>query len=157
MLPWVSPAQRLAWYPPLHAMSVRVRLLSDDWRQARIILPLNGFNRNPGGGMFGGSIAVLADPIAALACNRVFPGHQVWTRSMHLDFRREGRTDLELRFDFEPQQEQAIRQELETRQRATPTFEYGIYDQHGQLCVQVSNTVAIRPGDYQPANRIRER
>ena len=31
-------------------------------------------SRNPGGVMFGGYQAALADPIAALACARVFPG-----------------------------------------------------------------------------------
>ena len=152
-LPWVSPARRLAWYPPFHAMSAEVLELSSDWRHARIRLPLNGFNRNPGGGMFGGSMASLADPIAALACNRVFPGHRLWTRAMQLDFRHEGRTDLELRFDLDPVQEQAIREELERRGRSTPVFEYGFHDLQGRLCVQVRNTVAIRPGNYRPGIR----
>ena len=77
-----SPARRLEGYPPLRALRVRVLELSPDWRRARILLPLNSRNRNPGGGMFGGAMACLADPIAALACNRVFPGHQVWTREL---------------------------------------------------------------------------
>lgn len=149
-LPWVSPAQRLAWYPPFRAMSVKVTVLSDDWRHARLLLPLNRFNRNPGGGMFGGAVAALADPIAALSCNRVFPGHQLWTRGLKLDYLHEGRGDLELRFDFDPQQEQAIGEELARRGRATPSFEYGFYDAHARLCVKVVNTVAIRPGDYRP-------
>jgi acyl-coenzyme A thioesterase PaaI-like protein len=134
-------------------MSVKVVTLQDDWRHIRLRLPLNRFNRNPGGGMFGGSIAALADPVAALACNRVFPGHQVWTRFMRLDFRREGRTDLELRFDFDPDLEQAIGSELEWRGRANPTFEYDVYDEQDRLCVRVTNTVAIRPGDYRPGER----
>ena len=149
-LPVVGAARRLAWYPPYLAMSVKVVSLSDDWRHARIRLPLNRFNKNPGGGMFGGAIAALADPVAALACNKVFPGHQLWTRSLHLDFLREGRTDLELRFDFDPQQEQAIREELAQRGRANPVFEYALFDTRERLCVKVINTVAIRPGDYRP-------
>lgn len=152
-LPWVSPARRLAWYPPFYAMSVEVMELSDDWRHVRIRLPLNGFNRNPGGGMFGGSVAALADPVAALACDRVFPGHRIWTRAMQLDFTHEGRTDLDLRFDLDPLQEQLIRDELERRGRATPVFEYGLHDQQGRRCVQVRNTVAIRPEDYRPGIR----
>jgi len=150
-LPWVSPARRLAWYPPFHAMSVKVKVLSDDWRHARIVLPLTGFSRNPGGGMFGGAVAALADPIAALACDRVFPGHSLWTRGLVLDFRREGRSDLELRFDFDPQQEQQIRAELTRRGRATPSFEFGFYDTQDRLCVKAVNTVAIRPAGYRPS------
>jgi len=146
----MNARQRLSCFPPFRAMSVKVEQLDDDWRHARLRLPLNAFNRNPGGGMYGGAIANLADPIAALACNHVFPGHQLWTRSMQLDYRREGRSDLFLHFDFDPVVEQKIRDELSERGRATPVFEYGFYDKDDQLCVKVTNTVAIRPGDYRP-------
>ncbi len=156
-LPWVSPAKRLEWFPPFDAMSIRVLVLEDDWRHVCILLPLNRFNRNPGGGMFGGAIAALADPVAALACDRVFPGHQVWTRAMKLDFRREGRTDLTLRFDFESGQRDAIATRLAARRHADPVFEYGFYDRNDALCVQVENTVAIRPGDYRSGQRKKRR
>lgn len=149
-LPGVSPSRRLVWYPPFWHMSVKVLELSPDWRSTRLLLPLNGHNQNDGGGMFGGAYAALADPIPALVCNRVFPGHQLWTRTLRLDFRREGRSDMELRFVLSDQQEQAIREELARRGRATPAFEYGFYDNKGRLCVQVHNSVAIRPGDYRP-------
>ena len=150
-LPWVSPARRLEWYPPLRVMRIRVEYLSSDGRKVRIRLPLNAQNRNPGGSMFGGAVAALADPIAALSCNRVFPGNNVWTRAMHLDFRREGRTDLELRFEMDAETEQRARLELASRGRATPSFQYAFYDARDRLCVQVRNTVAIRPLDYRAA------
>lgn len=142
--------RRLAWYPPFWLMRIQVLELGDDWRHVRIRLPLQPFTRNPGGGMFGGAIAALADPIAPLACNRLFPGHAVWTRGLSLDFRREGRTDLELRFDVDPQQEAAIAAELARRGRATPQFEYALYDASDTLCVGVTNAVAIRPLNYRP-------
>lgn len=149
-LPFVTPARRLAWFPPYRKMSVRVLALSEDWRHARILLPLNRFNRNPGGSMFGGAVASLADPIPALACNRVFPGYQQWTRHLELDYLREGRSDLELRFDFDPEIEAQIRQQLAERGRSTPRFKYGFYDARGRLCVRVQNSVAIRPMGYVP-------
>lgn len=130
-------------------MRVRVVELDAGWRSARLLLPLAA-NRNPGGSMFGGAMASLADPVAALACNRVFPGHRVWTRELRLDFRREGRSDMELRFAMDAQQEQAIRDELAQRGRSTPGFEYGFFDSQGRHCVAVSCRVAIRPGDYRP-------
>ncbi|MCF6250980.1 MAG: hypothetical protein L3J75_06890 [Methylococcaceae bacterium] len=66
--------------------------------------------------MFGGFQACLADPIAAMSCIKVFSGYSIWTRSLHLDFRVEGLTDLELRFVMLPEQEQQI--QLELRQLA---------------------------------------
>ena len=131
-------------------MHVRVLELSDDWRRVRVLLPLCG-NSNPGGGMFGGAMACLADPIAALSCNRVFPGHQVWTRELLLDFRHEGRSDMQLRFELDAAKEAEIRDALHRRGRATPLLEYAFFDARGRACVDVRCRVAIRPGDYRPA------
>ena len=97
---FISDARRLEIYPPFFLMRIKVLEVSDDWRHIRIRLPLNSFSRNPGGVMFGGYQAALADPIAAVSCARVFPGYSVWTRAMCIDFERGGSTDLELRFDF---------------------------------------------------------
>lgn len=146
----LSPARRLEWYPPFRAMRVRVIELGEDWREIRLLLPLRP-NRNPGGGMFGGAMACLADPIAALACSQAFPGYRVWTRELRLDFRHEGRSDLELRFAFGVDQERVIRGQLRARARATPMFEYAFFDSEDRSCVAVHCRVAIRPGDYRPS------
>ena len=145
----LSPARRLEWYPPFRGMRVRVLELSGDWRHVRVLLPLAA-NRNPGGGMFGGAVACLADPIAALVCNRVFPGYQVWTRELVVDFVHEGRSDMELRFVLAPEKEREIRDELGDRGRATPSFDCAFYDVHGRACVRVRTRVAIRPAGYRP-------
>lgn len=147
-LKFLPEARRLEFYPPFFKMHVRVLKVHDNWRHVRIKLPLTATSRNLSGDMFGGWQAALADPIAALSCVRVFPGYSVWTRTMNLDFRRNGRTDLELRFDMDPVQETAIRAELFAKGRATPVFEYGYYLTDGSLCTLVHNTVAIRPKGY---------
>jgi acyl-coenzyme A thioesterase PaaI-like protein len=129
-------------------MRVKVLELTNDWQVVRLRLPLNAFSRNMGDSMFGGNQASLADPIAALACARRFPGHEVWTRAMSIDFVAEGNSDLELRFEFDPLVDQKIRDDLAARGRSTPQFEYGFYRQDGVLCSRVTNTVAIRPMGY---------
>jgi acyl-coenzyme A thioesterase PaaI-like protein len=121
----VSDARLLEWYPPFRPMRIKVLEIRDNWRAVRILLPLNAKSRNPGGVMFGGYQAALADPIAALACARVFPGYSVWTRSMTISFDHGGTSDLEMRFSLTPEQEAAIRMELERDGRSTPSFEYG--------------------------------
>jgi len=159
----LSPARRLEWYPPFRFMGVRVLELSPDWARARIVLPLNGRTRNPGGSMFGGCIAALADPVPALACARRFPGYLVWTRKLRIDFVSEGRTALELRFDFDPEQGRHIGEELRNRGRSTPSFSYGLFLIDGRLAAQVLNWVAIRscrghpgaPGPARPPARER--
>jgi acyl-coenzyme A thioesterase PaaI-like protein len=147
----LSDARLLELYPPFVPMRIKVLELAPGWRTVRIRLPLNARSRNPGGVMFGGWQAALADPIAALACARVFPGYSVWTRSMSISFDHGGNSDLELRFVLTPAQEEAIRIELERDGRSTPTFEYAYVREDNVRCTVVRNTVAIRPKGYRRA------
>src|SRR5262252_10383353 len=147
----VSDARLLEMYPPFVPMRIKVLEISAGWRNVRILLPLNARSRNPGGVMFGGYQAALADPIAALACARIFPGYSVWTRAMTISFDHGGNSDLEMRFSLTPEQEAAIRIELERDGRSTPSFEYGYFRKDGVRCTVVRNTVAIRPRGYKRA------
>lgn len=147
-LRFLPEARRLELYPPFFKMRIKVLEVRDDWRHVRVKLPLTAFSRNLSGDMFGGWQAALADPIAALACARVFPGYAVFTRAMSIDFEKPGRTDLELRFDMQPEQEAAIAAELLAHGRATPTFKYGYFLADGAPCTHIVNTVAIRPRGY---------
>ena len=148
-LPFIPPKKQLELYPPFFFMRVKILHLSDDWQSLRLKLPLNLASKNMGDSMFGGYQAAVSDPIAALACAKRFPGHEVWTRSHSLDFQYEGNSDLELRFDFSDEQYETIKKELAEKGRSTPVFEYGLYRSDGVRCTIVKNTVAIRPKGYQ--------
>lgn len=151
-LRFLTPRQHLEWYPPFWLMRVKVLELTDDWSIVRLRLPLTAFSRNMGDSMFGGYQASVADPIAALACAKRFPGYDVWTRAMSIDFVAAGNSDLELRFEFDLAIEAKIRDDLAARGRSTPVFEYGFYRQDGNCCSRIANTVAIRPEGYKPRN-----
>ncbi len=147
----IADARLLELYPPFMPMRIKVLEISEQWRIVRILLPLNARSRNPGGVMFGGYQAALADPIAALACARVFPGYSVWTRAMTISFDHGGNSDLEMRFALTADQENLIRIALVNEGRATPTFEYGYVRKDGVRCTVIRNTVAIRPRGYKRA------
>jgi len=150
-LKFIPEGRRLELYPSFAMMRIKVLEIAAGWRSVRILLPLNALSRNPGGVMFGGYQAALADPIAALACARVFPGYSVWTRAMNISFDHGGNSDLEMRFSLTPEQEAQIRIELEREGRSTPSFEYGYFRKDGVRCTVVRNTVAIRPRGYKRA------
>jgi acyl-coenzyme A thioesterase PaaI-like protein len=154
---FLSVRRRVEWYPPFWLMGVKVIELDGDWNRVRLRLPLTAFSRNLGDSMFGGYQAAIADPIAAIACAKQFPGYAVWTRSLYLDFEHPGDSDLELRFDFDPSMRERIRGELETRGRSTPEFEYGLYRAGGQRCTRVHCRVAIRPRGYRKPSQDRPR
>ena len=147
-LSFLSDKTRLEWYPPWWMMHIKIIQLEDNWRHIRIKLPLTWVAKNMGGSMFGGFQASLADPIAPLACAKVFPEYDVWTRHLSIDFRLVGNSDLELRFDFPKAQEEEIANELKKKGRSTPVFEYGFYRGDGECCTKISCAVAIRPAFY---------
>lgn len=147
-LRFLSDRRRLELYPPFWLMRVKVLELAPDWRRVRLLLPLNMLSRNMGDSMFGGYQASLSDPVAALACARLFPATDVWTRRHEVDFQHVGNSSLELRFEFDPALEQQIRTELAQRGRSNPTFEYWFYRQDGLACTRIRSTVAIRPAGY---------
>lgn len=148
-LPFIPEKKFLEWYPPFWLMRVKVLEIRNNGRFVRLKLPLNMFSKNMGESMFGGYQAAVADPIAALVCAKIFPGHEVWTRSQTIDFQQEGNSDLELRFEFSPDIEKQIEIDLADKGRSTPTFEYGFYRKDGVRCSKIINTVAIRPRGYQ--------
>jgi len=146
---WFAPEEKLlGWWPAWWMMRIKVTSLANNWREVRITLPLTWISKNMGGSMFGGYQASLADPIAPLACAKVFSDYHVWTRRLTVDFQRPGNSDLELRFDFPAELEQQILEELKEKNRSTPTFEYGFYREDGLLCTKVECVVAIREKGY---------
>ena len=145
---FLSVRRRIEWYPPFWLMGVKVVELTPGWERVRLRLPLTAFSRNLGNSMFGGYQAAIADPIAAIACARQFPGYSVWTRSLSLEFEQPGDTSLELRFEFDEPTRTRIEADLERKQRSTPAFEYGLYRSDGVCCTRVNCRVAIRPAGY---------
>ena len=145
---FLSTRHRIEWYPPFWLMRVKVIELEENWDRVRLRLPLTAFSRNLGNSMFGGYQAAVADPVAAIACAKQFPGYSVWTRSLALDFQHPGNSDLELRFEFDAAIKERIRADLEQKGRSTPEFEYGLFRSDGLRCTRVHCRVAIRPRGY---------
>lgn len=140
--------KRLENFEPFKMMQVKILELTPDWRKIRLLLPLSKAAINHQGTMFGGFIASLADPIAALSCGKLFPGYAAWTRKLQIDFIRAGTTDLELRFDFPPGLMPKIEKDLKERGRSTPTFKYAYYLKDGSVCAAIECDVALRPQGY---------
>ena len=150
---WLSDKQKIEWYPAFWLLRPKVLELSSCWRQVKILLPHSWIATNTGGSMFGGFQACLADPIAAMSCIKVFPGYSVWTRSLQVDFKYEGLTDLVLRFEMTPEQEDQIKLELAEKGRSTPSFEYGYYQADGSLCTKITARIAIRAKGYKAKSK----
>jgi len=143
-----SDKRRFMLFLPFFLMRAKIKEHDENWSKVRIRLPLTWMSKNAAGNMFGGYQASLADPIPAIVCVKKFPGYRVATKKLEIDFIRVGNSDLILHFDFNVEQEQKIRDELEEYGRATPCFDMVYKREDGKTCSIIKNTVAIRPLGY---------
>ncbi len=147
-LKFLSPRRRLELYPPFWLMRVKVLELPQDCHRIRLKLPLNWLSANAAGNIFGGYQASLADPLPAIACLRLFPGHRVATKKLDIEFLRVGNSDLILHLDISEAMKDRIRRELDEKGSATPCFDITYTRADGKVCTRIRNTVAIRPEGY---------
>ncbi len=144
--------ERFESFEPFKMMQVKIIELSPNWRTVKLLLPLTKVGMNYQGTMFGGFIGALADPIAAFACGKIFTNYAAWTRKLNIDFIRAGTTDLELRFEFPPELEVVIENELREKNRSSPTFKYAYFLDNGLVCAEIECVVALRPQGYRKKN-----
>ncbi|HEY6544884.1 MAG TPA: DUF4442 domain-containing protein [Dokdonella sp.] len=99
-----SPSARtvrrlLDWYPPLRFAGVRVLFISDDWRDARVVLRRHWYNRNYVGTHFGGSLFAMTDPFWMLLTLRCLgERYIVWDQAATIEFVAPGREDVYAEF-----------------------------------------------------------
>ena len=72
----------MKWWPPFLGAGIRVRSLSDDFRDAVVELKLGRLNRNYVGTHFGGSLYAMTDPFFAIMLMHNLGGdYLVWDKS----------------------------------------------------------------------------
>lgn len=99
--------------PAYRGTGAWVTYLADDFREARIRLPLSLRTRNYVGTIFGGSMYAAVDPVYMLLLILTLgPEYVVWDKSASIRFRRPGRGTLRATFRLEDGELEAIRAAL---------------------------------------------
>jgi hypothetical protein len=102
----VSPVmlqRSLNWFfTPWIGAGIRLETLSDDFRRARVILPLRFYNRNFVGTHFGGSLYSMVDPMYMLMLLNIL-GNEfiVWDMAAKIQYKQPGKTDVYADFVIE--------------------------------------------------------
>ena len=97
-------------YPPLLFAGIRVLAISDDWRNARVVLRRRWYNRNYVGTQFGGSLFSMTDPfwmILVLRC--LGEEYIVWDKAAEIEFVAPGREDVYAEFHVDEAMLEEIR------------------------------------------------
>jgi len=139
-------------YPPFLGAGVRVRHLADDYRSARVEMPLRWYNRNYVGTHFGGSLFSMTDPFLMLMLMRnLGNGYRVWDKAASIEFVTPGRGTMVAEFAIDEPLLASIRDATASGEKYLPWFDIEVRDVDGGLIARVRKQIYVRRKDARGA------
>ncbi len=139
-------------FPAFRGTGGRVRLVSADFREIAVELPLNWRTRNYVGTIFGGSLYAAVDPFYMIMLMQTLgPEYVVWDKAASIRFRKPGRSTLTARFLLPEAETDEIRRLLETQPSIDRVYPIELKDAQGDIHAEVEKTIYIRrrrPADH---------
>lgn len=135
-------------YPPYLGAGVRVRHLADDFRTARVEMPLRWYNRNYVGSHFGGSLFSMTDPFLMIMLIRnLGPEYLVWDKAASIEFVAPGRGTMVAEFRLDEALLDELRTATATGEKHLPWFDIEVRSSDGTLVARVRKQVYVRRKD----------
>ena len=159
MLKWggdkCGKARLMRWvmtcYPPYLGAGVRVRHISDDFRDIQVSMGLGWYNRNYVGTQFGGSLYPMVDPFFMLILmENLGSRYIVWDKPADIDFIAPGKGPVFARFTIDDTLLDEVRRQTATGEKYLPQLQVDIHDGAGDRVARVGKT---RYGRLKPQAR----
>lgn len=138
--------QRLMnWWPPMSlGPGIRVDSISEDFRNARVSLPLRFYNQNYVGCHFGGSLYSMTDPMYMLMLlNILGPDFVVWDKAAKIEYKKPGKGRVTADFHV-PETLISSLKTLEPNEKRILDFMVEVKDDQGEVVANVIKTEYIR-------------
>jgi len=133
------------WWPPFRGAGIRLRRMSDDFREAEAELRLGRLNRNAVGTHFGGSLFAMTDPFYAVMLMRnLGPEYLVWDKSASIEYVAPAQGVVSARFSLTEERLAQIRAQAAGGDRVLPEFDTDIVDEQGEVVARVHRTLYVR-------------
>ncbi|WP_313210502.1 DUF4442 domain-containing protein [Stutzerimonas nitrititolerans] len=142
-------ARLLRWlmnfYPPYLGAGIRVRHISDDFRQAQVRMGLRWYNRNYVGTQFGGSLYSMTDPFFMLMLlQNLGDDYVVWDKAANIEFVSPGKGRVYADFTITEQLLDEIRQHTAGGDKYLPRLHVEVREEQGTLVARVQKTLYVR-------------
>ena len=137
--------QGMKWWPPFLGAGIRLKSLSDDFRDAVVELKLGRLNRNAVGTHFGGSLYAMTDPFFMIMLLHNLGGdYLVWDKSGSIDYVAPGLGTVSAHFHLSEKRIAEIRSEAAGGDKIFPEFEVNVKDEAGKIVARVRKTLYVR-------------
>ena len=135
----------MKYWPPFLGAGIRVRRLSEDFRDAVVELRLGRFNRNYVGTHFGGSLYAMTDPFfMIMLLHNLGDDYLVWDKSGSIEYVAPGRGTVSAHFHLSERRIAEIRAEAAGGAKIFPEFEVNVKDEAGAIVARVRKTLYVR-------------
>ena len=135
----------MCFYPPYIGAGVRVRHISDDFRDVQVSMGLGWYNRNYVGTHFGGSLYSMIDPFFMLMLmENLGRDYIVWDKSADIDFISPGKGPVFARFRIDQGLLDEVREHTANGEKYLPQLRIDIHDGAGTLVARVEKTLYVR-------------
>ena len=135
----------MQWWPPFLGAGIRVKSLSDDFRDAVVELKLGRLNRNAVGTHFGGSLYAMTDPFfAIMLMHNLGREYLVWDKAGEIDYVSPGRGTVTAHFHLSQRRIEEIRAQAADGAKIFPQFEVSVKDEAGATVARVKKTLYVR-------------
>ncbi len=132
-------------WPPFLGAGIRVRRISDDFREVSVDMPLRFYNRNYVGTHFGGSLYAMTDPFFMLmVVHNLERDYLVWDKAASIDFIAPGRGRVRASFRLTDHDLSQIRACTAGGDKHLHLFKVDVTDEEGLTVARVEKIVYVR-------------
>lgn len=132
-------------WPPFLGAGVRVRRISQDFREVHVEMDLGVTNRNNFGVHFGGSLYAMTDPFYALMVLYNLPeGYMVWDKSAAIEYVAPGRGRVSATLSLAQADVDTIVRMTADGDKHLHLFRADVVDSEGLLIAKVEKIVYAR-------------
>ena len=135
----------MGWWPPFLGAGIRVRSMSEDFRDAVVTMKLGRLNRNYFGTHFGGSLYAMTDPFFAIMLFRNLGNdYLIWDKSGSIEYVSPGRGTVTAHFHLSERRIEEVREQAAGGEKVLPEFQVNIKDEEDKIVARVHKTLYVR-------------
>jgi hypothetical protein len=126
-------------------MGVKVRRISEDYREVDVEMVQRFWNANYVGTHFGGSLYAMTDPFYMLMLiENLGRDYIVWDKAASIRYRKPARGTVRAEFRLSEEQIDEVRRAADTLAKVEPVFAVQIKDRDGEVVAEAERTLHVR-------------
>ncbi len=135
----------LNFWPPFLFSGIRIETLSQDSRYCRVRLKLRWWNANANGGLFGGSLFAMTDPIYCLMLMGCLgKRYLICDQKADINFIKPGKGRVYAEFHLTDKVVSDVQNQTQFGEKTFVDFVVKVKDERGELVCDLNRTVYVR-------------